>query len=84
MLPLELLWRRGDEVGEGDVEWRDEVGLGGAWRWGGCWRLWWFRLAAAGSGGDEMGDEGKMVGRGCGGSGDGDDGGGRWCPLWWF
>ncbi|GKA95461.1 hypothetical protein Tco_0817499, partial [Tanacetum coccineum] len=28
---------------------------------GGCWRLWWFRLAAAGSGGDEMGDEGKMV-----------------------
>ncbi|GJV24559.1 hypothetical protein Tco_1377254 [Tanacetum coccineum] len=41
----------------------------------------WFRLAAAGSGGDEMGDEGKMVGRWCGGNGDGDDGGGRWCPL---
>ncbi|GJR83711.1 putative reverse transcriptase domain-containing protein [Tanacetum coccineum] len=41
----------------------------------------WFWLAAAGSGGDEMGDEGKMVGRWCGGSGDGDDSGGERCPM---
>ncbi|GKC29672.1 hypothetical protein Tco_1036966 [Tanacetum coccineum] len=46
-----LRWRRGDEVGEGDVEWRDEVGSGGAWRWGGCWRLWWFRGDVGGGGG---------------------------------
>ncbi|GKD21316.1 hypothetical protein Tco_1223019 [Tanacetum coccineum] len=73
-----LRWRRGDEIGECDVKWRDEVVSGGAWRWGGCWRLCWFR--------GDVNDGVMQLGwwrRHCGGAwdGDDDDGGGRlWLP----
>ncbi|GKA59849.1 hypothetical protein Tco_0759162 [Tanacetum coccineum] len=60
-----LRWRRGDEVGECDVEWRDEVGSGGAWRWGGCGGFVVMLMMRCGGAWD----------------GDDDDGGGRlWLP----
>ncbi|GJQ94720.1 hypothetical protein Tco_0005859 [Tanacetum coccineum] len=78
LLESAFRWRRGDEIGECDVKWRDEVVSGGAWRWGGCWRLCWFR--------GDVNDGVMQLGwwrRHCGGAwdGDDDDGGGRlWLP----